>query len=116
MTVATPSRFRRFFNRSATAADSGDDVQTPSTSSSRKTSPSSIFSHGGSQYIRQGSKDDYSRLRAFFRFSAPVPAAVAVRLTALVGATAADEVTACGGVTFESAGPSGAGELCRSLF
>jgi hypothetical protein len=58
----------------------------------------------------------YNLLRAFFRFSAPFPALAAVRFTALFATTAAPTVTAgCACATFESAGPSGAGELRRSL-
>ena len=61
-------------------------------------------------------KEGYSRFKAFFLFSAPFPAVAAVLFTAFVETTAAGLSTACGGATFASARPRGAGGLCLSLF
>ena len=54
-------------------------------------------------------------MRAFFRFSAPLPPPVAALLTAFVVAAAAAGTAAVVPATFESAVPSGAGEVSRSL-
>lgn len=66
---------------------------------------------------RETAPQHYSRFRAFFRFSAPLLALAAVRLTAFVaGAIALFSLAiACESPTFEAAGPSGAGDVWRSL-
>ena len=56
----------------------------------------------------------YNLFNAFLRFSAPVRPLAAVRLTAFVPA-AAVSADATGAATFESATPSGAGDVKRSF-